>query len=172
MSSRPLSRDPEKKLKSIGVVLLVIVSLFISYFYASSQWSRAWRDTSSLADFNVPAAREAHDYLKSASQPGDIVFTDDWDVFPLYFFLNQKDYYIVGLDPEFMNQYDPKLYAKFAAISSGMTIDNIGEIKTTFHARWVIVAADHVDFLNNLRTRPELFKESFSNKEYWVFQVK
>lgn len=172
LSSRPLSRDPEKKIKSITLLLLVVGCLVVSYIYASSQWSRAWRDTSSKADFNVEAAREAHDYLKSVSQSGDIVFTDDWDVFPLYFFLNQKNYYIVGLDPEFMNQYDPVLYAKFAAISSGSTIDNIKEIKTTFRAKWVIVAADHDDFLDNLRQFPETFKELFTNREYWIFQVK
>ncbi|MFH1183316.1 MAG: hypothetical protein V1690_03575 [Candidatus Moraniibacteriota bacterium] len=176
LSSRAsrLRRDPgsRKNLESIAILLLVATLLVTSYFYASSQWSRAWRDTSSTNDFNVDAARAAHDYLKNNSQPGDIVFTDDWDVFPLYFFLNQKDYYIVGLDPEFMNQFDPKLYTKFAAISSGMSVDNIGEIKTTFKAKWVIVAADHPEFRNNLRSQPELFSEVFSNKEYWVFQVK
>lgn len=159
-------------LQSIFIVIFVFLFLITSYFYASKEWSRAWHDTSSKADFNVDAAREAHDYLIKNSQSGDIVFTDDWDVFPLYFFLNQKDYYIVGLDPEFMNQYDSKLYAKFAGISSGVMPDRISEIKTTFNAKWVIVAADHVEFLNNLRQKPELFKELFSNKEYWVFQVK
>lgn len=151
---------------------LLVIFIVASYIYATSQWSRAWHDTASILDFNVEAAREAHDYLKNNSNAGDIIFTDDWDVFPLYFFLNQKDYYIVGLDPEFMNQYNPKLYREFAAISSGTDANNLDRIKTDFRAKWVIVASDHPDFHDNLTSQPSLFKQVFSNKEYTVFQVK
>lgn len=158
--------------QSIAIAFLLGVLLVTSCIYANTQWSKAWHDTSSKADFNVDAAQGAHNYLIEHSQPGDIVFTDDWDVFPLYFFLNQKDYYIVGLDPEFMNQYNAKLYQEFAAISSGMSTQNLAEIKNTFHAKWVIVAADHLTFRDNLRAQPNLFQEVYSNQEYFVFQVK
>jgi hypothetical protein len=150
---------------------LAILFLLVSFLYAKSEWSRAWRDTASKADFNVAAAKEAHEYLKSVSQPGDIVFTDDWDVFPLYFYLNRKNYYIVGLDPEFMNQYDPALYQEFAAISSGMVSENLERVKTDFRAKWIIVASDHPEFRDNLLAKPNLFKKVFSNKEYTIFKV-
>jgi len=152
-----------------GILVLIIV---ISYVYAASQWQRAWHDTASSLDFNVEAAREAHDYLKNNSNPGDIVFTDDWDVFPLYFYLNRKDYYIVGLDPEFMNQHSPKLYQEFAGISSGAVSSNLDRIKADFRAKWVIVASDHPEFLQNLESQPDLFKQVFQNREYTIFQVK
>jgi|GEM_PF-1658557 len=166
-------RKPEsrKNLNEIFVSLLVLCFLVISYFYASSQWLRAWNDTASKADFDVESAQEAHDYLKSQSNAGDIVFTDDWDVFPLYFFLNQKNYYIVGLDPEFMNQYNPKLYREFASISSGNDPTNLERIKNDFRAKWVIVASDHPEFRANLLAEPKLFTKVFSNKEYTVFKV-
>lgn len=151
---------------------LLVICIVIGYIFATSQWSRAWHDTASSLDFNVDAAREAHDYLKNNSNAGDIVFTDDWDVFPLYFFLNQKDYYIVGLDPEFMNQYSPQLYREFAAISSGSDSNNLERIKTDFRAKWVIVASDHPEFHDNLQAQPNLFRQVFSNREYTVFQVK
>lgn len=157
--------------QSIGIFLLVAGLLVTSYFYARIEWTRAWRDTSSKSDFNVEAARDAHDYLKRNSDAGDIVFTDDWDVFPLYFFLNQKNYYIVGLDPEFMNQFNPALYQEFAAISSGMVSDNLERIKTDFRAKWVLVASDHLEFRDNLTAQPNLFKKVFSNEEYTVFHV-
>lgn len=150
----------------------LVVCIIVGYVYASSEWSRAWHDTASNLDFNVPAAQEAHNFLISNSNAGDIVFTDDWDVFPLYFFLNQKDYYIVGLDPEFMNQYNPNLYREFAAISSGMDTENLARIKTDFRAKWVIVASDHPEFQQNLESQPDLFTPVFQNQEYTVFQVK
>ena len=155
----------------IGISLLIIILFIVSYSYASKEWSRAWHDTASSLDFNVDAAKEAHNYLIDNSNSGDIVFTDDWDVFPLYFYLNQKDYYIVGLDPEFMNQYNPKLYREFAAISSGSSSGNMERIKTDFNAKWVIVASDHPDFLENLQNQPGLFKQVFLNEEYTVFKV-
>lgn len=160
-----------KRLESAFASLLILLFLTAGYFYASAQWSRAWRDTASSLDFDVESAREAHEYLKRNSNPGDIVFTDDWDVFPLYYFLNRKNYYIVGLDPEFMNQYDSKLYREFAAISSGADSDNLERIKNVFNSKWVIVASDHPEFRRNLQNQPDLFKKAFSNKEYTVFQV-
>ena len=172
--SRLFGRDDTKSFsvaRSLSISILVICFLIAGINYARTEWVRAWHDTSSKADFNVDAAREAHQYLIDNSSPGDIVFTDDWDVFPLYFYLNQKDYYIVGLDPEFMNQYDPNLYRQFAAISSGMDDTNLERIRDTFHAKWVIVASDHQEFHNNLLNNQKLFKEVFKNKEYFVFQV-
>jgi hypothetical protein len=161
--------------KSVNLLFasgLLIVCIIVGYVYAASEWSRAWHDTASTLDFNVDAARDAHNYLINNSNAGDIVFTDDWDVFPLYFFLNQKDYYIVGLDPEFMNQYDPKLYREYAAISSGADSNNLGKVKTDFRAKWVIVASDHPEFRQNLESQPDLFKLVFQNRDYTVFQVK
>ena len=175
LSSRAsrLRRDPGSR-KNLGIyssAALAILFLLVSFLYAKSEWSRAWRDTASKADFNVAAAKEAHEYLKSVSQPRDIVFTDDWDVFPLYFYLNRKNYYIVGLDPEFMNQYDPALYQEFATISSGMVSENLERVKTDFRAKWIIVASDHPEFRDNLLAKPNLFKKVFSNKEYTIFKV-
>jgi len=70
-----------------------------------------------------------------------------------------------------MNQYDPKLYLRYAAISSGEDAINLERIKTDFRAKWVIVASDHPDFRTNLEAEPNLFKKVFSNKEYTVFKV-
>lgn len=158
------------KLYLFSILLILIFSASFSTFYAKNEWQRAWRDTS--MDYDVTKAQEAHEYLKKNSQKGDIVFTDDWDVFPLYFFLNRKNYYIVGLDPEFMNQFDPKLYKQFADISSGNDGTNLERIRDLFKAKWVILKIDHPDFLENLRNRKDLFGEVFKNNEYFIFKVK
>lgn len=156
---------------SYAPAVLIILLLVIGYFSAISQWTRAWHDTASDLDFDVDSAREAHQYLINNSNTGDVVFTDDWDVFPLYYFLNRKDYYIVGLDPEFMNQYNSSLYREFAAISSGADPENLERIKNDFKAKWVIVAADHPEFRQNLQAQPTLFKKVFANNQYTVFKV-
>jgi hypothetical protein len=149
-----------------SLVLFVVISIN----YSRSQIFQGLSDT--RAFFNVEAARGANEYLIENSAHGDIVFTDDWDVFPLYFFLNQKNYYIVGLDPEFMNKYDSSLFNEFSAISSGKDASNLGRIKQDFKAKWVIVASDHPAFKSNLKNNPDLFNEAYSGGGYTVFSVK
>ena len=161
-----------KKHKLYFFTILFSIALFgsLSFIYAKNEWQRAWKDTS--MDYNVEKAKEAHEYLKKNSQKGDIVFTDDWDVFPLYFFLNRKNYYIVGLDPEFMNQFSHDLYQQFANISSGNDGENLERIRDTFKSKWVIVKSDHAVFIGNLRAKKDLFQEVFNNNDYFVFKVK
>ncbi len=156
--------------KSAFVFFCFLAFTIFSFIYAKNQWQTAFNDTTS--DFEVNLAAKAHDYIKKNSNAGDIIFADDWDVFPLYFYLNRKNYYIVGLDPEFMNQFDRNLYLQFAQISSGDDPDNLERIKDLFKSKWVLVNRDHPEFRSNLLARKDLFKEVYSNSEYFVFEVK
>jgi len=146
-----------QKKENIVYGLGIIALLTATYFYSPTQIEGAKKD--SRPDFSMSAVEKVQRYLLDHSQEGDIVFTDDWDVFPKYFFVNHKDYYIVGLDPEFMNQYSSDLYAEFASISSGADGENLERIKDDFKAKWVIVGTDHSDFSANLEAHPELFKK-------------
>jgi len=142
-----------------------VIFIFLAIFFSITQIESAREDTKT--DFSMSAIQKVHDYLKEFSAEGDIVFTDDWDVFPLYFFINSKNYYLVGLDPEFMNQYQgvpyegekEKLYQEFAAISSGKDSFNLERIKNHFQAKWIIVKKDHPNFYKNLKSKPSLFQE-------------
>ncbi len=156
--------------KSFFVALTIIIFILSGFVYAKLQWQTAFEDTTS--DFEVTLAAKAHEYVKKHSKEGDIIFTDDWDVFPLYFYLNRKNYYLVGLDPEFMNQFDPNLYLQFAQISSGDDPENLERIKDLFKSKWVLVNRDHQTFRSNLLARKDLFKEVYNNGEYFVFEVK
>ncbi|MGH7831718.1 MAG: hypothetical protein ACREP8_16250, partial [Candidatus Binatia bacterium] len=155
-----------------GVAVLVVFYISIMFALVPSepdnpfvgQIHRARHDTQTL--FSMSALKKVHDHLLRNADPGDIVFTDDWDVFPRYFFANSKTYYLVGLDPEFMNQYagEPykqpsRLYLEYAQISSCSDPNNLERIKNNFQAKWVIVTTDHPEFYQNLKHRPDLFQE-------------
>ncbi|MEK7501243.1 MAG: hypothetical protein AAB642_03930, partial [Patescibacteria group bacterium] len=56
--------------------------------------------------------KESSLWLKENSQPGEIVFHTSWDQFGSLFFWNQQNYYINGMDPIFMYEYNPSLYWK------------------------------------------------------------
>jgi hypothetical protein len=158
-----------------GVAVLVLTSVAIVFALLPSkpenhfvgQIDKARHDTQTL--FSMSALKKVHGYLLQNATPGDIVFTDDWDVFPRYFFANSKTYYIVGLDPEFMNQYvgEPykqpgRLYLEYAQISSGSDPNHLERIKNNFKAKWVIVNTSHAEFYRNLKRQPALFEEVLS----------
>jgi len=148
-----------------GAILFFVLALS----YALPQIGRGYRDTKTPID--IKATKEVNDFLQEKSDAGDIVFTDDWDVFPYYFFYNRKNYYIVGLDPEFMNQYDSSLYQEFASISSGEDETNLERIKNDFKAKWVLIGADHPEFETNAINHPDLFTEVFKNEFYRLFRI-
>lgn len=161
-----------KEWKNYFYVSTFIALIALSVKFASIQIARAREDTKT--PFSMSALEKIHNYLKENSQKEEIVFTDDWDVFPQYFFNNTKNYYIVGLDPEFMNQYQgfpyegekEKLYQEFTAISSGNDSKNLKFIKEHFKASWIIVNTDHLAFYNNLKKESILFEEIlFANND-------
>jgi hypothetical protein len=100
--------------------------------------------------------------LRDASDRGDIVFTDDWDVFPVYFFFNDWNRYIVGLDPVFSYRKDRETWERYVKISRGQVPSSAAvedmvdgrrqqrtiqvtpdDIRAVFHARFVITDQDH-----------------------------
>jgi len=135
---------------------------------------------SSTCGYNLPAIRKLMDVLKADSQPGDVVFTDDWDIFPVYFYFNDKDHYIVGLDPKFSHAKDPVLWERYVRISRGETpatrrvtlLKNgkrtavkinvkLSDIRDYFDARYVIVDRDHTALANKLNAQPRLAKRIY-----------
>ncbi len=90
-------------------------------------------------------------WLAQNSQPGDIVFHSDWDLWPMLFYYNQKNYYLVGLDPTFMYNYSPALYDTWTSITIAETSENIDIlIAESFKAQYVLVTNDAKEFIKVL----------------------
>ena len=81
---------------------------------------------------SIPRAREAianskpYDLYADASQwleentpAGSRVFQTDWDDFPRLFYYNTHNTYLIGLDPTYMQLYDPDLYDLWVLITAG-----------------------------------------------------
>jgi hypothetical protein len=69
--------------------------------------------------FDLPAIKRAMDFLKQVSPAESVVFTDDWDIFPAYFYYNHHNHYIVGLDPKFTHEVDPELWERYVQLTRG-----------------------------------------------------
>ncbi|MFA6410033.1 MAG: hypothetical protein WCW26_00445 [Candidatus Buchananbacteria bacterium] len=120
-----------------------------------------------LNKFQAPA-----EWLKQNSAPGDIVFHSDWDEFPILFYYNDINYYLVGLDPTFMYSYDRDLYQRWSELTTGKTKDEMYQtIKEVFGSRYVFVDFNqNADFDKNL-SENFYFKKVFENSEARIYQV-
>lgn len=148
-------------------------------------------------NFDLDEIRRAMSFLKENSNDGDIVFTDDWDVFPAFFYHNRKNHYIVGLDPKFTHWRRPDLWDRYVKISRGevpatirtssgpnepkqnVTV-TLKDIREQFRARWVIADRDHRKLASVLAEAPGIAECVFpdrdyrkcANAEYVIFRVR
>ena len=186
-----LTRRPAEASQSAPVlvptaaIVLVGLGLFGATLSVGSSQIRSVSEQMRTG-FNLPAMREALKFVEQNSNPGDIVFTDDWDIFPAYFYHNSHNYYIVGLDPKFTHARRPDLWERYMRITRGETpkksvvkltapdgqtrqetisID-LKDIRTEFKARFVICDDDHQSFASKLARDRNLAELVYPCKTY------
>ncbi|MBI5863036.1 MAG: hypothetical protein HZB38_00715 [Planctomycetes bacterium] len=134
--------------------------------------------------YDLAAVRDAMEFLKRESQAGDVVFTDDWDIFPVYFYYNRHNYYIVGLDPKFTQWRQPELWERYVKVSRAQIPANVSvkaapdatqptpitvrlaDIRDYFHCRWVILDRDHRNLGAALAANPDLAECVYPRPDY------
>ncbi|WP_461829928.1 hypothetical protein [Aquifex sp.] len=134
-----LTRIPKK---------IVILALLIFIPFSTYHALRAYK----LIE-KVPSPeryKPASVWLLRNTEPKEIVFNADWDDFPFLFFYNQKNYYVVGLDPMYMYKYDKKLYRLYQKITKGKIKNPSRVILSVFKSRYVFVDKYHRRFIRNL----------------------
>jgi hypothetical protein len=125
--------------------------------------------------YDLATIKSAMDFLASNSQAESVVFTDDWDIFPVFFYYNHHNHYIVGLDPKFSHESDPVLWERYVRLSRGRfparttveTVDASGkpvrqaihvtldDIVNEFGCRYVITDRQHSRLAVLLERVPE-----------------
>jgi hypothetical protein len=90
---------------------------------------------------NAAQYEAAAQWLQTHTPPGALVFLADWDDFPLLYFHDTANTYSLGLDPSYLAERDPTLFAEWRAAVEGH-LPTPGE---TLRARFGAVAAftDH-----------------------------
>ncbi|MFA6322193.1 MAG: hypothetical protein WCX71_01800 [Candidatus Buchananbacteria bacterium] len=150
------------------LVPLILFLLFTPIFFSDIKAVRA------AFDSGVPLSRyaQASAWLEKSSQPQDIVFNSGWDDFPILFYYNDKNYYIVGLDPTFMYDYNPELYRLWYGISSGQNTENIYQvIKNVFKAKYVFVSIRQTTTLAETLENNFNFKKVYQDSDAKIFEV-
>jgi hypothetical protein len=110
-------------------------------------------------------------WLAHNSPKDSIVFHSDWDEFPILFYHNDHNYYIVGLDPTFMYNYNQELYWQWVNITLGVTSSQLHHIiKDNFKASFVYLTKDHQAMDNNLQN-DSLFRLIYEDEEAKIYKV-
>ena len=115
--------------------------------------------------------KNASEYIKKNSDNGDIIFHADWDDFPALFYYNSKNYYLVGLDPTFMYNYDADLYEEWVEITTGKNKKDLyDKITKNFKAKLIFLDNEHTAFNDYLFISPN-FQLVYSDNEARVYKI-
>lgn len=138
---------------------IVVGTLMVVYALATSSVIIT-RDTIQLNNdlkggFSTTYLANASQWLAAHAPKNSIIVHSDWDEFPILFYHNSEDRYIVGLDPTFMYNKDRWLYQRWADLSSGKISDNAEQVITQdLHSSYVLVASDHDAFNRVMQQLP------------------
>lgn len=94
------------------------------------------------------AYRGASEWIAKNTPPGSVIFNTDWDDFPMLFYFNPNNTYIVGLDPTYLYDRDQGLWNLYARITLGEEADPAPLIRERFGAEYVFTDNWHRDFLD------------------------
>lgn len=109
-------------------------------------------------------------WLQANTPAGSRVFQTDWDDFPRLFYYNTHNTYLVGLDPTYMQQFDPDLYDRWVAVTRGEVASPAEVILNEFSARYVVSDLLHEDFLEQADADPALV-EVYRDQDAVVYRV-
>ena len=109
-------------------------------------------------------------WLAQNTPPGSHVFQTDWDDFPRLFFYNTHNTYLIGLDPTFMQLYNPGLYDLWVDITQGRIEQPSRYIFATFESTYVHTDLNHTSFLRVAEGDPGLLPV-YRDDQAAIFQV-
>lgn len=129
---------------------------------------QARRDVETEAD--PYAYRGAAEWLEENTPPGSMVFNTDWDDFPMLFYYNTSNVYVVGLDPTYLYNRDPGLWKLYASVTLGEEPDPGPIIRDRFGAEYVFTDNEHDAFLQAAYGSGN-FKTVYSDRYTTVLRV-
>ena len=133
--------------------------------------------------------RQANLWLKANTKESSIIFYDNWGMWPMMFYYNDYNHYVLGMDPTFLYEYDNKTYWLWRNLTSyGLACDRStacldfsprqqinlvpAAIKNIFQAKYAVAAnnppGNLVKTLNSLRAKAKLV---FKNTDLLIYEI-
>ncbi len=192
--------SPMRYFARLGDAVLVTVMLLVCTISVAAPALASTRNDL-RSDYDTTAIKKMMAAIEADSKPGDIIFTDDWDCFGVYFYHNSKNHYIVGLDPKFTQDRRPDLWERYVKVTRGQAPANsrihwrarggkkardeeirvdLHDIRDHFRARYVIVDDDHKPLSRQLAKDVEFAEliypcqkyDECDDAKYLVFRIR
>jgi hypothetical protein len=112
-------------------------------------------------------------WLEDNTPVGSTVFNAGWDDWPFLFYFNSSNYYLVGLDPMFMHEYNQKKYKVWFDIITGRDGEKLHHTMTSqFNSRYVVVSKKRkfLPLIRNLNVSEKIHKV-FEDRQGYVFAL-
>ena len=113
--------------------------------------------------------KKASKWLIQNTGKGSIIFNVNWDDFPQLFFWNDHNYYIVGLDPTFMYEYNKDLWEKYRNIKEDLD-KTANIIKEDFGSKYVFLSERNKELAEELDKRED-FKKVYEDEKAKIYKL-
>jgi hypothetical protein len=100
-----------------------------------------------------------------------LIFNAGWDDFPLLYFHNTRNRYVIGLDPTYLAAHDADLYRRWAAISNGQTGWPAAAIRDRFGASVAFTGRSQAAFIQAIQSDP-LAAKVYEDEECIVYEIR
>jgi len=136
--------------KILQTYLLLILAVFL-FLIMPSMYDKIL-NVHLTGNYSVDHFAGASLWLKENTPKNAVVFHSDWDEWPILFYQNDNNYYIIGLDPVLMENYNSGLHKIYRDINFGEMDADVGaKIKQYFGAEYVFIESkSHTKLINNL----------------------
>jgi len=156
------------KHQKIALLFIILLALY-SPIIIGANFNGLKEDLRKNYNFNQFTGMAA--WLKENSDEGDIVFHDRWDDWPVFFYHNSYNRYIIGLDSTFMYLKNEHQYWSWKNITTGMTSENIcAIIKDEFAVHYVFVKTGNEKLKNNL-DQDNLCQLVYEDKDGFIYNI-
>ena len=116
--------------------------------------------------------KEAALWLKDNTSNGDIIYHVDWGDFPLLFFYSPQNYYVAGLDPNFMLEYDENTFNKWNKIFHQEDLQKMySVIKYDFNSEYVLVTKKFPEITKHAESDPR-FEKVYQSEAINIYHLK
>lgn len=161
------------QVKAASIIILTLLLVAFTYNIKSSAQSLKSGEGDKVY-------KNAAVWIQQNSDYGDIVLNTQWDQFPQLFYYNDKNYYIVGLDPTFMYINDSQLYWQWRIIADDdnaqweSAVQVKGIISEDLNAKFIIIDRDRnpniVDYLEGEGNG--IVEIGFSESSIFVYKLR
>lgn len=154
--------------KAVGVLIAIYIAIGIG-FVAGRDFRNERNDLQQ--GFRADKFQAVGQWLTDNTPVGSRIVHSDWDEFPVLFYQDTHNTYIVGLDPTFLYKANPDTYWTWADITLGrFRGDLVSAVRDTLQSQYVFVATNHDVMDAEFRAHPD-FVEVYHDSEGVVYKL-